>query len=130
MRPGFRFISWFLTIALVLGSAACSRQVPAVPLLTPPAVGVQISGNACPSIEVQAGMQVAWTNRGDVDRVVILERMNDQGVVEDVGGTDLLRPGDTFSTSLPEAGRYIYYCSQDRKAFGTIIVLPGSYPYP
>ena len=110
--------------------SACSEQNPPAPLLTPPAIGVEITRDSCPSIEVQAGMQIAWTNQDTVDRVVIIERTDDQGVVIETGGTDRLGPGDTFSISLTEAGQYTYYCSAGRRAFGIINVLPVSYPYP
>lgn len=113
---------------LVFLTAACSGQNPAAPLVTPPAISVLITGGFCPSMEVQAGMQVAWTNLDEVDRVVILERTNDQGVVVESGGTDSLQPGQTFSITMTEAGQYTVYCSEDRTAAGRITVLPGSYP--
>lgn len=109
---------------------ACGGQSPVIPLLTPPAISVLITRDFCPSIEVQAGMQIAWTNQDDEDRVLILERTNEQGVIVDSGGTDRLQPGDTFSISLVEPGKYTYYCSVDRTESGTITVLPGSYPSP
>jgi len=75
-------------------------------------------------------MQIMWTNMDSADHTLIIERTNEQGVIVDVGGTDLLQPGNFFSTSLSETGQYTYYCSKDRTSFGTITVLPASYPYP
>ena len=93
-------------------------------MLTPPAIGVEITKEECPSIEVQAGMQIAWTNTDDVDRVLLIERKDASGAIVEQGGTDLLQPGTTFSTTLTMPGQYTYYCSKDHTAFGTITVLP------
>ena len=127
MRVSCRFTQWLVIVVSFLSMSACGRQNPVV---TPPTISVQITRDSCPSIEVQEGMQIAWTNMDTVDRVLFIQRMNDQGVLVDAGGTELLRPGDTFSTLFEQAGQYAYYCSEDRASFGTIIVLPGSYPYP
>ena len=69
-------------------------------------------------------MQIAWTNADNVDHVLWLERKEEQGILVDAGGTDLLQPGTTFSITLTEAGEYTYYCSKDHTAFGMIAVLP------
>lgn len=116
-----------LSLLLFLGliPVACSgAQEPVAPVLTPPAIGIDITGDECPSIEVQAGMQVAWTNLDDVDHVLFLERRDESGEPVDSGGTDLLQPGSTFSIVLTEPGQYTYYCSEDRAVSGTITVLP------
>ena len=114
-------------IILFLASmlAACGgAPTSAEPLVTPPAISVQITKEYCPSIEVQPGMQIAWTNQDNVDRVLMIERTDELGAIVDSGGTDLLQPGTTFSISLTEPGQYTYYCSKDRAAFGTITVTP------
>ena len=117
-------------MAILVLSTACVGRNPAAPLVTPPAISVQVTEDYCPSIELQTGMNVAWTNQDNADRAIILGRLDEQGVFAESGGTDLLRPGDTFSTQFNEPGRYAYYCSVDRSTFGTITVLPVSYPYP
>jgi hypothetical protein len=123
MKISFHF--WALLLVFILSACGVS-STPEPPALTPPAIGVEITKDSCPSIEIQLGMQVAWTNMDDVDRILIIERKNEQGVVVDAGGTDLLQPGSTFSTLLTEAGQYAYYCSKDRKQFGTINVLSAA----
>jgi plastocyanin len=115
------FVVWLLAGTLV---ACSSRQTSGAHVLTPPAISVEITGDNCPSIEVQAGMQVAWTNRDDIDRTVMFEREDENGTLIDSGGIDLLQPGSTFSTTFVEPGQYTYYCSEDRTEFGTITVLP------
>ena len=49
-------------------TACAGVSTPAESILTPPAIGVQITKDGCPSIEVQGGMQIAWTNLDDVDQ--------------------------------------------------------------
>lgn len=115
------FVVWLLAGTLV---ACSSRQTSEAPVLTPPAISVEITGDNCPSVEVQAGMQVAWTNRDDIDRTLMFERKDENGALIDSGGIDLLQPGSTFSTTFIEPGQYTYYCSEDRTEFGTITVLP------
>jgi hypothetical protein len=43
-------------------------------------------------------MQIMWVNMDSVDHTLIIEHTNEQGVVVDVGGTDLFQPGNFFST--------------------------------
>ena len=120
------FFSLLVVTVFMAGTiAACSGRQPAqAPLVTPPAISVEITSDECPSIEVQAGMQVAWTNRDVVDHIILLERVDEDGDLVDSGGTDLLQPGSTFSIALTEPGQYTYYCSEDRALSGTITVSP------
>ncbi len=116
---------WLVFMFSSLIMTACgSTNSPVEPMVTPPAISVQITKEYCPSIEVQAGMQIAWTNTDDADHVLWLERKDEQGILVDAGGIDLFQPGTTFSITLTEPGQYTYYCSKDRTAFGTIVVFP------
>ena len=116
---------WLVFMFSALIMTACGSTNSSVePMMTPPAISVQITKEYCPSIEVQAGMQIAWTNADDEDHVLWLERKDEQGILVDAGGTDLLQPGTTFSITLTEPGQYTCYCSKDRTAFGTIVVFP------
>ena len=81
-----------------------------------------ITTDHCPSVEVRAGMQIAWVNLDNVDHALILERPAEHGRAVTSGGTHLLRPGDTFSISLNDAGEYTYFCSVNRLVSGTITV--------
>jgi plastocyanin len=121
-----KFFSVLFAVLFLSGAiVACSGAKTSVaPVLTPPAISVEITGDNCPSVEVQVGMQVAWTNRDDIDRTLMFERKDENGTLIDSGGIDLLQPGSTFSTTFTEPGQYTYYCSEDRTAFGTITVLP------
>jgi hypothetical protein len=51
-------------------------------------------------------MQIAWTNQDKVDRILMIERKDEQGAIIDSGGTDLLQPGTTFSINLTAPGQY------------------------
>lgn len=114
-----------LTVFLAGISAACNGgEIPPAPVVTPPAMSVDITADDCPSVEVRAGMQVAWTNRDDVDRTIFFERKDANGAIIDSGGVDLLQPGSMFAMTMTEPGRYTYYCSEDRSKFGAITVLP------
>jgi plastocyanin len=121
MRTKFLLVFLFLMSTLTTCTHA---STPTEPILTPPAIGVQITKDNCPSIEIQAGTQIAWTNLDNVDRVLMIERKDEQGVLVDSGGTDLLQPGTSFSTTLTEPGQYTYYCSKNHTTFGTITVSP------
>lgn len=123
MKINFRF--WVLILTFILSACGASPTAE-VPVLTPPAIGIQLTGEYCPAIEVQLGTHIAWTNVDHVDHMLIIERMDEQGVVVESGGMPLLQPGTTFSMLLTEAGQYTYYCSLDRKQYGTINVLPGT----
>lgn len=123
--PTKKFALLFVLFLLVLIMVACSSgQTSDAPAVTSPAISVQITKHNCPSIEVQVGMQIAWTNEDTVDHILILERTDENGALIDSGGTDLLQPGSMFSITLTEPGQYTYYCSEDRTAFGTITVSP------
>jgi plastocyanin len=115
---------WLVFLFLVLFMTGCISSRTVGPVVTPPAISVQITKDYCPSLEVQAGMQIAWTNADDTDRILLIERKDEQGALIELGGTDLLQPGTTFAITLMDPGQYIYYCSKDHTAFGTITVSP------
>lgn len=114
----------FISLALLLTLASCGvSPTPEARVLTATAISVQITKGYCPSIEVQPGMQISWTNQDDQERLLIIQRVDNQGVIVDSGGTGSLPPGDSFSVVLTEAGEYTYFCSLDRTEFGVIQVL-------
>jgi plastocyanin len=113
---------YFLAILLV-GIFTCGQTFTVASQAAMPAISVQIIGDYCPSVQVRAGMQIAWTNLDNEDKALIIESDGDEGTILDLQGTDLLEVADTFSISLNEPGQYVYYCSSDRTASGTITVL-------
>jgi plastocyanin len=116
---------WLLLFLIAVFMSACVGQKSTQdPVVNSPSIGVQITKDLCPSIEVQSGMQVEWTNIGNEDRALLLERKDENGNLVDFGGTDLLQPGSSFSITLIESGEYIYYCSIDHTSYGSITVSP------
>jgi len=115
--------SVFIGLMLVsIGLLISCKTTP--PLATPsaPGISVGIEDDQCPSIEVQVGQQVTWTNQGTGEHIVsdmTVERMSqfDSGV---------LKPGDDFSFTFSQPGRYNYQCSVDEVLTGTITVEPQS----
>jgi hypothetical protein len=69
-------------------------------------------------------MQISWTNAANEDRVLLLDRMEEHGVLSDIGGTGFLQPGTRFTITLMKPGQYVNYCSNDCTVFGTIPVVP------
>ena len=111
----------FVFLAFIL-TACGSGETVSQPQVTAPSIGVEITKDNCPSIEVQVGMQILWTNNDTVDRVLYIEHKDEQGAVMEAGGTDLLQPNTTFSIDGLAIGEYTYYCSKDRTSFGSILV--------
>jgi len=73
------------------------------------------------NIEVPAGTEVVWTNKGRNEHNVLHVDGDDWGVeVED------FQPGASYSHAFDEAGVYRYYCSihgtTDAGMIGTIVV--------
>lgn len=120
MRNGFGL---FLFFALLVSACATTNPI-AEPVATPPAISVQITKDFCPSLEIRAGMQIAWTNADNADRTLWIERKDENDILIDSGGIDLLQPGTIYSVTLMDPGQYIYYCSKDHTSFGTITVSP------
>jgi|GEM_PF-1730218 len=112
---------YFLFI-LFVGIFTCGQTLTVASKAAVPTISVQIAGDHCPSVQVQAGMQIAWTNLDHDDRILIIEPENGQSGIRS-RGTSLFEVADTFSTYLNEPGRYTYYCSKDRSVSGTITVL-------
>lgn len=123
MKNGFSV--WIVIVALAL-SACQAIPSPEPPSLTQRAIAVQITKEHCPSIEVEPNTYISWTNADNVDRMLIIERFDENGVLVESGGMPLLQPGTTFSMMMTEMGQYTYYCSLDREQFGTINVVPNT----
>ena len=104
-RKHFSLLFVTLFLAGILIACSDGGTQPAS-VLSPPTISLDITGDDCPSLETQVGMQVAWTNQDNVDHTIMLERTDENGVLIDSVGTDLLQPGSTFSITLIEPGRY------------------------
>jgi len=112
--------SSILGIVVLLGGflAACQSQ----PLITPsaPGISVGITGETCPSVMVQAGQQVTWTDQDSREHLVRDKPAEGNGLFD----SGKLQPGDSFAFTFPQPGSYTYQCSPDGATTGTITVAP------
>ena len=113
-----------LLLALIFGISACgAKNDPQQDVvLTPPAIGVTITRENCPSLETQVGMTVSWTNGDMVKLPIEILQFDDVANMIGVGKSEI-GPGDIFSTKFYYAGTYRFYCSEENKdVYGTITV--------
>ena len=122
MRRHRRFAAPALVV-LVLPLAACGDDDEPVDLVEGVTVEVEAVDNSFrpENIEVPAGTEVVWTNKGRNEHNVLHVDGDDWGVeVED------FQPGASYSHTFDEAGVYRYYCSihgtTDAGMIGTIVV--------
>jgi hypothetical protein len=107
---------------LILILTACGGgQTPPAAQGTPPALGVLITDINCPSVEVESGMQVAWTNKGGQVYVVQSAPGPDGSRYFDSGE---LQPGDSFVFTFTGPGIYLYQCTPDGEMTGTVTIKP------
>lgn len=110
-----------LLVALIL--SACGSKGDEVPevLLTPPAISVNVTRENCPSMELEAGMWVAWTNVDTVSLPIKIEFSDENGKGAGTG-LSVIEPGTTFSTNFPESGIFNVYCTDNTDTHATITV--------
>lgn len=112
----------YLLFVVALALSACSSKGDEVPevFLTPPAISVNVTRENCPSMELEAGMWVAWTNVDTVPLPIKIEYPyeNEKGAGT---GLSVIDPGTTFSTNFPDAGVFRVYCT-DTDIYSTITV--------
>jgi len=121
MKNAKSYGTCLLVLAFFL-TACGSGQTPAAPQGMGPSIGVEITKDGCPSIEASPDMQIIWTNNDSQDHALLIEHKDEQGMVTEAGGTDVIQPGDTFSITSLAPGEYTYYCSKDRTVFGSILI--------
>lgn len=116
-----KYFVYLLPLFALIISACGSKgdEVPEV-LLTPPAISVNITRENCPSMELEAGMWVAWTNVDTVSLPIKIEFPDENGKVIDTG-MSVIDPGSTFSTNFPDVGSFRVYCT-DADTYSTVTV--------
>jgi plastocyanin len=109
---------------LSAGEEAGGQDVPedVVAVDTDPAPVAALDNTFRPeNIEVPAGTEVVWTNRGRNEHNVLPVEGDDWGVE-----VDAFQPGDTYSRTFDEPGVYRYYCSlhgtEDAGMIGALVV--------
>ncbi len=113
----FSLVGMLIFAALLL--AACQ---PEAEVISPavPGIRVSISNNTCPGVVVRPGDQVTWTN--DDRREHIVDHLPEVGESQFRSGT--LNPQDSFAFTFMEPGTYVYGCTENAEARGTVIVEP------
>jgi hypothetical protein len=98
---------------------ACQNQ----PTLLPPSapgISAGITSEICPSIVVEVGQQVTWTNQ-DTGEHIVRERPITGNSLFNSG---ILLPGDSFNFNFVQPGSFTYECSIDGVETGMITVQP------
>lgn len=111
-----------IPVAIVIIAAfmtGCQSQ-PTLATNSAPGIGVDISSDQCPNIEVKSGEHVTWTNTDN--HVHMVRHKPEQGDVQFVSGD--IQPGDSFTFLFVEPGTYPYECSEGTGVDGTVVVQP------
>ena len=107
---------------LTLGvmTACQSNATPTLAASSQPGIGVGISDDSCPAVNVKVGQQVSWTNQGKQEHVVRTESFDGKHQFD----SGILQPGNSFVVTLTEPETYLYECSADGSLSGQITVEP------
>ena len=110
-----------LAMFMLIGLTSCQyAATPTLAELSEPGTAVGISDDSCPTVIVQVGRQISWTNQGKQEHIVRAKSAEGKSVFD--SGT--LQPGDNFAVTLKEPGDYPYECTADGSLRGTITVEP------
>lgn len=120
-----KYSAIFLGLVWILGLTACGTKnetEQSIPVsLTPPAMIVIITREICPSIEVQAGMEMMWMHGDKGTLPITVEELDDNGNVLTIGKSEI-NSDNLFSVWFEHAGTYHLYCSENRDVYATITV--------
>ena len=109
---------FFITLLMISGCGSKSQQADVS--VTPPAISVNITRGNYPSMELEVGMWVAWTNVDTVSLPIKIEYPYEEAKGAGTG-LSVIDPGTTFSTNFPDAGIFRVYCT-DTDIYSTITV--------
>ena len=98
---------------------ACQTKPTLIPPSTP-GISVGITSEICPSIVVEVGQQVTWTNQDTREHIVRDRPIKGNSLF----GSGMLLPGDSFNFTFLQPGRFTYECSMDGSETGIITVQP------
>ena len=113
--------SVFIVIVLVMtGLLASCQPMPPLATSSAPGISVEISDDLCPSVIVQVGQQVTWTNQGSQEHIVRDKAVEGKSQFD----SGILKPGDNFAFTFLQPASYTYDCSADGVLTGTITVEP------
>lgn len=113
--------SVFIVIVLAMtGLLASCQSTPPLATSSAPGISVGISDDLCPSVSVQVGQQVTWTNQGSQEHIVRDKAVESKSQFD----SGILKPGDNFVFTFLQPASYTYDCSADGVLTGTITVEP------
>lgn len=98
---------------------ACQTKPTLAPQPTP-GIGVGITSEICPSIVVEVGQQLTWTNQDSREHIVHHRPIKGDSLFD----SGILLPGDSFSFDFLQPGSFTYECSTDGLETGMITVQP------
>jgi hypothetical protein len=109
-----------ITGIFILGFTSACQSAPTLAPSSSPGIGVGITRDTCPNVEVQVGQQVTWTNQDSREHIVRDKPAEGNGQFD----SGVLQPGDTFAITFMQPGDYIYVCTENGSSIGTINVQP------
>lgn len=115
-KPSF----FILLVILLSGLLTSCRSTPTLVSPDAPGISVGILGDECPSVNVNVGDVVTWTNQDA--RAHIVRHMPKEGDSQFDSGT--LNMGDSFAFTFMQPGDYTYQCVIEYESTGTVTVQP------
>ena len=114
------FLVGLLLLTVGIFGSCKSRATPTLAESSQAGIGVGISDDLCPTVIVNVGQQIIWTNQGKVEHIVKAKSIDGQSSFS----SGILQPGDNFVVTLTEPDVYQYDCSEDGSLTGKITVEP------
>jgi len=119
--PGYKRPSVIIgLVLLMIGLLTACQTKPPLVTSSAPGISVGINDDLCPSVIVQIGQQVTWTNQGRQEHIVRDKPIDGKSQFD----SGILKPGDNFAFTFLLPNSYTYECSVDRVLTGTITVEP------
>ncbi len=114
-------LSVFIGLVLFMaGLLAACQTTPSLATSSAPGISVGIADDLCPSVTVQVGQQVTWTNQGSQEHIVRDKSVEGKSRFD----SGILKSDDIFAFTFLQPESYTYECSVDGVLTGTITVEP------
>jgi len=107
-------------VLFMAGLLAACQITPPLATSSAPGMSVGIADDLCPSVSVQVGQQVTWTNQGHQEHIVRDKSVEGKSHFD----SGILKSGDVFAFTFSQPASYTYECSVDGVLTGTITVEP------
>jgi len=120
MLPDTRRSVFIGLVLFMAGLLAACQTTPPLATSSAPGMSVGIADGLCPSVSVQVGQQVTWTNQGSQEHIVRDRSVEGKSRFD----SGILKSGDVFAFTFSQPASYTYECSVDGVLTGTITVEP------